>query len=231
MIERRSRGATFSCATVAPDRSTGLLLIRDGSWDAVTVVHELAHLATLAPTARCRAGPRADVRRRAGRAVAAAPRASTPTARCAPLSTHVTCRDAELAVRDRIERVDLDPLASTPDRTAARRAATGRRRCAAPSIVAAVASTPGRSDLASSHSREAEVHDVADHRVLEPFGRADEPGDDLARGDPDPGASSPSVIVELAGQRLGGAERPLGVVGLVLRRRRTGTARRHPRTC
>ena len=49
VVERRSRGATFSCATVAPDRSIGLLLIRDGSWDSVTVIHELAHMATLTP--------------------------------------------------------------------------------------------------------------------------------------------------------------------------------------
>ena len=46
-VGRRSRGATFSCAMVSPERDAGILLIRDGSWDAATIVHELAHFATM----------------------------------------------------------------------------------------------------------------------------------------------------------------------------------------
>lgn len=45
-IERRSRGATFSAAHVDEHGDEGVLWIRDGSWDAVTVVHELAHVAS-----------------------------------------------------------------------------------------------------------------------------------------------------------------------------------------
>lgn len=45
-VMRRSRGATFSAAHVTPDGDAAAVWIRDGSWDAVTVVHELAHVAT-----------------------------------------------------------------------------------------------------------------------------------------------------------------------------------------
>lgn len=45
-VLRRSRGATFSAAHVTPDGWDATIWIRDGSWDAVTVVHELAHVAT-----------------------------------------------------------------------------------------------------------------------------------------------------------------------------------------
>jgi putative metallohydrolase (TIGR04338 family) len=44
-LQRRSRGATFSAAHVLDDASAAVIWIRDGSWDAVTVVHELAHVA------------------------------------------------------------------------------------------------------------------------------------------------------------------------------------------
>ena len=44
-VLRRSRGATFSAAHVTPDGDAAAVWIRDGSWDAVTVVHELAHVA------------------------------------------------------------------------------------------------------------------------------------------------------------------------------------------
>jgi putative metallohydrolase (TIGR04338 family) len=44
-VLRRSRSATFSAAHVAPDGWEAVIWIRDGSWDAVTVVHELAHVA------------------------------------------------------------------------------------------------------------------------------------------------------------------------------------------
>lgn len=45
-IYRRSRGATFSAAHVTDDGWDAAIWIRDGSWDAVTVVHELAHVAS-----------------------------------------------------------------------------------------------------------------------------------------------------------------------------------------
>jgi putative metallohydrolase (TIGR04338 family) len=45
-VLRRSAGATFSAAHVAADGGEAAVWIRDGSWDAVTVVHELAHVAT-----------------------------------------------------------------------------------------------------------------------------------------------------------------------------------------
>ena len=45
-VLRRSAGATFSAAHVAEDGDAAAIWIRDGSWDAVTVVHELAHVAT-----------------------------------------------------------------------------------------------------------------------------------------------------------------------------------------
>lgn len=45
-VLRRSRGATFSAAHVTADGDEAAIWIRDGSWDAVTVVHELAHVAT-----------------------------------------------------------------------------------------------------------------------------------------------------------------------------------------
>ena len=44
-VERRSRSATFSAAHVTPDAMAGVIWVRDGSWDLVTVVHELAHVA------------------------------------------------------------------------------------------------------------------------------------------------------------------------------------------
>ncbi len=44
-VLRRSRGATFSAAHVTPDGDAAAVWIRDGSWDAATVVHELAHVA------------------------------------------------------------------------------------------------------------------------------------------------------------------------------------------
>lgn len=44
-VERRSRSATFSAAHVTPDGTAGVIWVRDGSWDLVTVVHELAHVA------------------------------------------------------------------------------------------------------------------------------------------------------------------------------------------
>jgi putative metallohydrolase (TIGR04338 family) len=42
-VLRRSSGATFSAARVEGDEAA--LWIRDGSWDVVTVVHELTHVA------------------------------------------------------------------------------------------------------------------------------------------------------------------------------------------
>ena len=42
-VLRRSSGATFSAARVEGDEAA--VWIRDGSWDVVTVVHELAHVA------------------------------------------------------------------------------------------------------------------------------------------------------------------------------------------
>lgn len=44
-LHRRSRSATFSAAHVTDDGWDAVIWIRDGSWDAVTVVHELAHVA------------------------------------------------------------------------------------------------------------------------------------------------------------------------------------------
>lgn len=44
-VLRRSRSATFSAAHVDPRGWDAVVWIRDGSWDAVTVVHELAHVA------------------------------------------------------------------------------------------------------------------------------------------------------------------------------------------
>lgn len=44
-VMRRSSGSRFSAAHVADDGWDGVIWIRDGSWDAVTVVHELAHVA------------------------------------------------------------------------------------------------------------------------------------------------------------------------------------------
>ncbi len=48
-VLRRSRSATFSAAHVPADGDGAVVWIRDGSWDQVTVVHELAHVATEAP--------------------------------------------------------------------------------------------------------------------------------------------------------------------------------------
>lgn len=45
VVMRRSRGATFSAATVDGPTDTAAVWIRDGSWDMVTVLHELAHVA------------------------------------------------------------------------------------------------------------------------------------------------------------------------------------------
>lgn len=45
-VLRRSRGATFSAARVDEEHEGAAIWIRDGSWDQVTVVHELAHVAT-----------------------------------------------------------------------------------------------------------------------------------------------------------------------------------------
>lgn len=48
-VMRRSRGATFSAAHVDESGDAAAVWIRDGSWDAVTVVHELAHVAAGRP--------------------------------------------------------------------------------------------------------------------------------------------------------------------------------------
>ena len=48
-VMSRSRGATFSAAHVSEDGDAAAVWIRDGSWDAVTVVHELAHVASAGP--------------------------------------------------------------------------------------------------------------------------------------------------------------------------------------
>lgn len=45
-VVRRSHSATASGAHVTGDGWDAVIWIRDGSWDAVTVVHELAHVAT-----------------------------------------------------------------------------------------------------------------------------------------------------------------------------------------
>lgn len=45
-VLRRSAGATFSAAHVEPGGGAAAIWIRDGSWESVTVVHELAHVAT-----------------------------------------------------------------------------------------------------------------------------------------------------------------------------------------
>jgi putative metallohydrolase (TIGR04338 family) len=44
-VLRRSRSATFSAAHVSDDGDSAAIWVRDGSWDLVTVVHELAHVA------------------------------------------------------------------------------------------------------------------------------------------------------------------------------------------
>lgn len=44
-VMRRSRSATFSAAHVAADAQAAVIWIRDGSWTALTVAHELAHVA------------------------------------------------------------------------------------------------------------------------------------------------------------------------------------------
>ena len=51
-VERRSRSATFSAAHVTADGWDGVIWVRDGSWDAVTVVHELAHVGVGRPAER-----------------------------------------------------------------------------------------------------------------------------------------------------------------------------------
>lgn len=45
VVMRRSRGATFSAATVDREADAAAVWIRDGSWDMVTILHELAHVA------------------------------------------------------------------------------------------------------------------------------------------------------------------------------------------
>jgi putative metallohydrolase (TIGR04338 family) len=44
-VLRRSRSATFSAAHVSEDGDAAAIWVRDGSWDQVTIVHELAHVA------------------------------------------------------------------------------------------------------------------------------------------------------------------------------------------
>lgn len=44
-VLRRSRSATFSAANLPGHGQDAAIWIRDGSWDVVTVVHELAHVA------------------------------------------------------------------------------------------------------------------------------------------------------------------------------------------
>lgn len=46
VVMRRSRGATFSAATVDREADAAAVWIRDGSWDMVTTLHELAHVAS-----------------------------------------------------------------------------------------------------------------------------------------------------------------------------------------
>lgn len=46
-VFRRSRSARFSAAQTRVDEDAAAVLIRDGSWDLVTVLHELAHIATV----------------------------------------------------------------------------------------------------------------------------------------------------------------------------------------
>lgn len=46
VVMRRSRGATFSAATVDRAAEAAAVWIRDGSWDLVTILHELAHVAS-----------------------------------------------------------------------------------------------------------------------------------------------------------------------------------------
>lgn len=45
-VMRRSRGSTFSAAHVDRRADAAVIWVREGSWNAVTVVHELAHVAT-----------------------------------------------------------------------------------------------------------------------------------------------------------------------------------------
>ena len=54
-VERRSHTARYSCAHVERDGSAGLILIRSGSWDMVTVIHELAHVGVSAERPRSEA--------------------------------------------------------------------------------------------------------------------------------------------------------------------------------
>ena len=48
-VLRRSRSATFSAAHVDARGWDAVIWLRDGSWDALTVVHELAHVAVSGP--------------------------------------------------------------------------------------------------------------------------------------------------------------------------------------
>lgn len=50
-VFRRSRSARFSVAQARLDEDAGAVFIRDGSWDLVTVLHELAHIATVSVVA------------------------------------------------------------------------------------------------------------------------------------------------------------------------------------
>ncbi len=45
-VLRRSSSATFSAAHVEAGGDAAAIWLRDGSWDLVTIVHELAHVAT-----------------------------------------------------------------------------------------------------------------------------------------------------------------------------------------
>ncbi len=63
-----------------------------------------------------------------------------------------------------------------------------------------------------------QVHDVTDHRVLEPFRCTDESSQHLARGHSDPGEERPAVLGELAGQRPCGPQGTFGMIVLILRR-------------
>lgn len=59
-VLRRSRSATFSAAHVTDDGSEGVIFLRDGSWNAATVVHELAHVAAAPRATSDRSGPHGE---------------------------------------------------------------------------------------------------------------------------------------------------------------------------
>ncbi len=56
-VKRRSRGATFSAAAVDTAKDAACLWIRDGSWNLVTVLHELAHMASGGGSGKDPSGP------------------------------------------------------------------------------------------------------------------------------------------------------------------------------